>query len=101
MADEIEELNDRPSSLETCYHAYKQFQDNPTEQTREALRLAYEAVPRHKRHYVLHDMDLKDIPIRMILDGEQEIENWSHRIEADLAAEDPDIERMAQALLSA
>jgi hypothetical protein len=46
-------------------------------------------------------MGLKDVPIRMILYGEREIENWSHRIEADLAVEDPDIERMAQALLSA
>jgi hypothetical protein len=37
VADEIEELNDRPSSLETCYQAYKAFQDNPTEETREAF----------------------------------------------------------------
>jgi hypothetical protein len=101
VADETEELKGRPPSQETCYQAYKAFQDNPAEETREALRHAYEAVPKHNRHYVLHDMDLKDIPIRMILYGEQEIENWSHRIEADLAAEDPDIERMAQALLSA
>jgi hypothetical protein len=37
---------------------------------------------KHNRQYVLHDMDLKDIPIRMIIYGEQEIENWSHRIAA-------------------
>jgi hypothetical protein len=82
VADEIEELNHRPSSVKRCYEAYKQFQDNPTEGTRDALRKAYEAVPEHNRTYVLGDMDVKDIPIRMIIYGEHEIGNWSHRIVA-------------------
>jgi hypothetical protein len=41
------------------------------------LRRSYEAVPEHLRMYC-GDMDTKDIPIRMILYGKDEIKNWSH-----------------------
>ena len=46
-----------------------------------ALRAAYEAVPEHHRMYV-GDMDTKDVAVRMIIYGEQEIEGWSHRLVA-------------------
>jgi hypothetical protein len=36
------------------------------------------SVPEHKRMYV-GDMDTKDVGVRMILFGDQEIEGWSHR----------------------
>lgn len=41
------------------------------------LREAYENIPKHERIYVV-DMDVKDTAVRMIIYGEQEIENWSH-----------------------
>ena len=52
-----------------------------SEEVQQELRQAYEAIPAHNRQYVLGlgDMDVKDIPIRMIIYGEDEIENWTHR----------------------
>jgi hypothetical protein len=46
----------------------KAYNDNPGQEQRERLRLAYEAVPEHLRMYC-GDMDSKDGPIRRILDG--------------------------------
>jgi hypothetical protein len=48
---------------------------------RAQLRTAYEAVPEQQRRYV-GDMDTKDIPVRMVIYGDDEIEGWSHRIVA-------------------
>lgn len=78
VIDTIEELNDRPTSDLKCREVYKLYQDNPTEELRAKLKQAYEAIPEHNRRYVLADMDVKDVPIRMIIYGEEEIENWSH-----------------------
>ena len=52
--------------------------ETPTIKLRDELKLAYEKVPEHLRTYVLGDMDVKDIPIRMIIYGDEEIKNWSH-----------------------
>jgi hypothetical protein len=82
VADEIERLNGRVTSAEKCEKAYQVFQADQSETARQALKEAYEAVPEHKRSAILHDMDTKDIPIRMIIYGEDEIENWSHRVVA-------------------
>lgn len=60
VADEIEELNRRPTSSKRCRAAWDAYKALPSETTREALRLAYEAVPKHNRKYVLGDMDQKD-----------------------------------------
>jgi len=64
-----------------CQGAWEEYNQNPTKQTREKLRIAYENVHVSDRKFIC-GMDLKDIPIRMVLFGEQEIENWSHRIAA-------------------
>jgi hypothetical protein len=80
VAEEIEELNGRVTAGDRCRAAYQTFQKEQTEIAREKLKLAYEAIPEHLRRYVLRDMDEKDIPIRMIIYGEDEIEKWSHRI---------------------
>ncbi|CAA6696726.1 MULTISPECIES: hypothetical protein [unclassified Lentimonas] len=61
-----------------CLEAYQAYLSEPTQENKEALRIAYEAVPRYERAY-LGDQDVKDIPIRMAIYGEDEIENWSHR----------------------
>lgn len=80
VADEIERLNDRPTTIDRCRVAYTQYNADPSEETWLALKKAYEAIPEHNRDRVLGDMDVKDIPIRMIIYGEEEVEKWSHRI---------------------
>jgi hypothetical protein len=80
VLDEIAALNGQHTSADLCRQAYKEFQENKTEEARAKLRAAYEAIPEHNRRYVLGDMDVRDIPIRMIIYGEDEIEKWSHRI---------------------
>jgi hypothetical protein len=79
VADEIERLNGRPTTIEKCSAAYKKFLAEESEEARDFLRQAYEAVPEHNRRFVLGDMDVKDIPVRMIIYGEDEVEKWSHR----------------------
>ena len=70
--DLIEKLNGRPDSVQRCRAAYEAYVAAPTEETREALRTAYVAVPEHNRMYV-GDMDTKGVGVRMILFGDQEI----------------------------
>ncbi|MGC4047482.1 MAG: hypothetical protein QM758_27110 [Armatimonas sp.] len=79
VVDQIEVLNGRPDSSVRCREAYGHFMESPSKDGKEVLRVAYEAMPEHKRQFVLGDMDIKDIAIRMILYGQGEIENWSHR----------------------
>lgn len=80
VAEEIEELNGRPTAADKCRAAYKAFLNMQTEVAKELLKRAYESIPKHNRRYVLRNMDVKDIPIRMILYGKDEVEKWSHRI---------------------
>lgn len=71
VADEIEGLNGRPTTRERCFAAWTAYEASPSEATKEALRLAYEAVPEHNRMFVLGDQDRKDHPIRRVLYPEQ------------------------------
>ena len=64
---EIEGLNGRPTSAMRCLTAWKAYKSAPSDAAKEALRIAYEAVPAHNRQYVLGDMDTKDHPIRYVL----------------------------------
>jgi len=80
VAEEIEKFNVRPTAEDRCRTAYEVFQREQSEAAREKLKTEYEAIPEHLRRYVLGDMDRRDFPIRMIIYGEDEIENWSHRI---------------------
>ena len=80
VIDVIAELNGQPTSSQICCQAYKEFQETKTDDARAKLKVAYESIPEHNRRYVLGDMDVKDVPVRMIIYGEDEIENWSHRI---------------------
>ncbi|MCF6405216.1 hypothetical protein L3C95_20095 [Chitinophaga filiformis] len=77
IKDMLRELRGEPTSSHICIQAYKNYVENPTVENKEHLKISYENVPEHERMY-LGDMDTKDIPIRMIIYGEQEIENWSH-----------------------
>jgi len=67
VADEIERLNGRPTTESQCLEAWKVYQNNPSPQSIEILRSAYEAVPKHNRRYILGDMDSKDFPIKSVL----------------------------------
>jgi hypothetical protein len=60
------ELNDRPTAHDTAVSAYHAYLEDPTDDNKETLRAAYEAVPEHERMY-LGDMDSKDWDYRRIL----------------------------------
>jgi len=78
VSDRVDKLNGRAGSVQRCRDAYKAYAAEPSEALREELRMAYESVPEHNRMYV-GDMDTRDVAVRMVLYGEQEIESWSHR----------------------
>lgn len=67
VADAIDKLNGRPTSARRCHEAYEGYTAAPSDEARERLRAAYEAMPAHNRRYVLGDMDRKDSPIREII----------------------------------
>ncbi|HEX8658313.1 MAG TPA: hypothetical protein VF690_12295 [Hymenobacter sp.] len=70
-------LAGEPTAIHLCREAYAAYAEQPTASRKQALREAYERVPDHLKRYV-GDMDVKDIQVRMVLYGEQEIEGWSH-----------------------
>lgn len=78
---EIEDLHERiqgrPGRIQNCMQQFQKYSENPTKENRAKLKEAYEAVPDHLKIYC-GDMDSKDIPIRMALYGNEQIENWSH-----------------------
>lgn len=78
IGDAISELNSKPTTSQVCQTAYDNYLKNPTVKLRDELKRTYEKVPEHLRTYILGDMDVKDIPIRMIIYGDKEIKNWSH-----------------------
>lgn len=78
IQDILDKLNGRKGAVERCRDAFNEYLANPGRESKERLRIAYEAVPEHHRMYC-GDMDTKDTPIRMVLYGRSEIEGWSHR----------------------
>ncbi len=76
--DLLAKLKGEKTRAEICKTFYEQYCQKPNKQRKNLLREAYENVPEHLRAAILHDMDAKDIPIRMIIYGKDEIENWSH-----------------------
>lgn len=77
IKDTLRVLNGEPSAVDLCRALYKQYVEHPTERLKEQLKEAYEGISKHERRYV-GDMDVKDTAVRMIIYGEQEIENWFH-----------------------
>jgi uncharacterized protein (TIGR02996 family) len=67
----LEEANGQPGLILRCVEAHRAYEEEPGEERREALRLAYEAVPKHRRVFC-GDMDSKDVPIRRILYGDED-----------------------------
>lgn len=78
VKETIGQLNGEPDALTKCRAALQRYLSEPTIRNRDLLKTSYEAIPEHHRMYV-GDMDTKDIPVRMIIYGVQEIEGWSHR----------------------
>ncbi|WP_242907850.1 NADAR family protein [Actinomadura terrae] len=78
VADDIERLNDRPDSAKRCLTRLDRYLETREEGDRRALREAYLAIPEHKRHYALGDMDRKDWPLVVLATdiGEPPIGGW-------------------------
>ena len=74
VKDIIERLNDRLTIIQLCAQAFKDWQDNPTDKNKEWLKTAYEAIPTHNRQFVLGDIDVDDIPVRVVIYGEAEFD---------------------------
>jgi predicted NAD-dependent protein-ADP-ribosyltransferase YbiA (DUF1768 family) len=66
VADAVDELNDRPDSTGRARLALDRYLERRTESDRQALRDAYLAIPEHRRHFMLGDMDAKDQPVRVL-----------------------------------
>jgi hypothetical protein len=64
--DVIKSLNNEATSQDLCHEAFAAYKQQPSESNRDALRAAYEAVPKHHRMY-LGTMDSKDHEIRRVL----------------------------------
>jgi len=67
----------QPASTTRVAQLFAEYCEDPTREALERVRAAYEAVPPGLRCFC-GDQDVKDIPIRIALYGEQEIERWSH-----------------------
>ncbi|MEY9858159.1 putative NAD-dependent protein-ADP-ribosyltransferase YbiA (DUF1768 family) [Catenulispora sp. GAS73] len=69
VRDTIDDLNQRPNSSDRCRAAIDVFLADQTDENRQALRTAYEAVPEHLRVYMLGDMDQNDVPVQILIGG--------------------------------
>ncbi len=69
VSDIIERLNGRPTASQICWEAWERFERCPSEDNRDALRGAYEAIAKHKRSFVLGDLNSKDWPICQAIYG--------------------------------
>jgi hypothetical protein len=88
LDDISSELRGRPTSIQRCRDAFELYLREPTLENQARLEDAYESVPEHNRRYI-GDIDTKDIPVRMIIYGDAEIEGWSHRVVARRGGIDP------------
>ncbi len=67
LADEVDQLNDRPDSSGRCRDALQAYAADPSGANLELVREAYHAVPEHRRIFLLGDMDQNDVPVRILL----------------------------------
>lgn len=77
FGETVRKLRGEPSLVTLCTEAFAKHIDHPSKKTLHELRIAYEKVPKHLRMFC-GGQDEKDIPIRIALYGEKEIEGWSH-----------------------
>jgi hypothetical protein len=70
LADTIERLNQRPTSVDRARAAWREYLASRTESAKLRLRELYEALPRHLRPFA-GEMDGGDYPIRRVLYPDQ------------------------------
>lgn len=91
IKDSLRVLKGEPSTIEVCKVIFQQYLANPSQVLKAQLKEAYEQIPEHERMFV-GDMDVKDTAVRMVIYGDQEIENWSHyQVAKHLGGELPSI----------
>jgi len=71
VKDRVEILTGGDGSIRRCIEAHAAYNKSPSEESKDLLRHAYEAVPEHRRIFC-GDMDSKDWPIRQILYGDDD-----------------------------
>jgi hypothetical protein len=69
VEDTIDLLQGKQTVAESCIQAFASFITLPTKKNKSSLREAYNAIPKHRRIYVLGDMDGKDSAIRMCIEN--------------------------------
>lgn len=69
VRDKLNVLNGKQSVIRICASLFEEYEREPSQQAKGALRDAYEAVPEHLRCYC-GDMDTRDTAIRAVLYGE-------------------------------
>ena len=67
VEDILLELNGQPTSSQRCLAAFLHFLEDPSEESQEHLRRAYEAVPNHWKESLLFDQNDGDAPITAIV----------------------------------
>lgn len=69
VQDITNDLNDQPTSRIICRQAFKDYLADKSDENKDKLKTAYENIPEHNRAYVLGDIAVDDIPIRIVLYG--------------------------------
>jgi hypothetical protein len=67
MRDLLAALGGHPDAVSACFAEFQAYEREPSDDNRERLRAAYEAVPKHLRRFCCRDQDRKDFPIKAIL----------------------------------
>jgi hypothetical protein len=75
LTDKLNELNGRENSIAKCARIFDEYKQNPTNNLRNKLKDAYEAVPEHQRIFV-GTMDTKDYEVRQIIFGDIVKKEW-------------------------
>ena len=75
FADKLNELNGRENSIAKCARIFEEYKKHPTKKNREELKIAYEAVPEHRRIFV-GTMDTKDYEVRQVIYGDLVKKEW-------------------------
>ncbi|EHO10594.1 hypothetical protein HMPREF9714_01558 [Myroides odoratimimus CCUG 12901] len=76
LEDDYRQLNGEKSLLQLCREALEAYQENPTDELKEALKIAYERIPEHMQMY-LGDMDSKDGEYIDIIYGPEYWDQWN------------------------
>jgi hypothetical protein len=84
----INRFQGKKTSEEFCSEAFEIYKATPNEENRKSLQLAYEQVAEHNRRFLLGDMDVDDIPIRVAIYGDKVFgESYKGKIQEKLIRE--------------